>query len=273
MAFAVGTVLQHAEASAVGAETTAGPGHGMVSLLRRLVRRPRWLVGQVATVAATMLQLGALSVAPVALVQPVLASGLAVALVIVAVQGRRPPTVVAVTGLLLTVVGLGVFLAAASPRQARHPPLPGLSAAVGLVVAMVVAVAVGRVARRGPGGSLLAGAAAGVCLAVAAVAAGAALDDLGQVGLGRAFLHWPPYVAVVAAVASEGLSQLAFARGELAWSLPALSVVDPVLAALLGSVLLNERLRVGSTPVWGAAAALACVGVVLCARSEAAVAG
>src|SRR3954469_9926502 len=78
MLFAVGAVLQH---EAAESSTTASGLN-----LRQLVRLPKWGVGPLATPAGTGMRVFALSLAPVAVVQPVLAVALVVALAIRAVR-------------------------------------------------------------------------------------------------------------------------------------------------------------------------------------------
>lgn len=62
---AVGSVMQHHQAVA-DSDPAAGLG------LRRLVGRPGWLLGQSAIVVGTVLQVAALGLALVAIVQPIL---------------------------------------------------------------------------------------------------------------------------------------------------------------------------------------------------------
>ena len=70
--FAVGAVLQHEAADL--SRTPSGLS------LRLLVRRRRWMLGQASTMLGTGSQVAALAVAPVAVVQPMLAAALVVAL-------------------------------------------------------------------------------------------------------------------------------------------------------------------------------------------------
>src|SRR4051812_50229980 len=65
--FALGAVLQHEAAE----DSTTASGLS----LRRLVTRPRWVFGQGATMLGTGSQVAALALAPVAVVQPMLAGG------------------------------------------------------------------------------------------------------------------------------------------------------------------------------------------------------
>ncbi|WP_410590093.1 hypothetical protein [Amycolatopsis sp. lyj-23] len=82
--FAVGSVLQHEAA------VSTADARGVE--LRRLVTRPKWMAGQSATVLGTLLQVVALALAPVAIVQPVLAGGLVIALAIRSVRDRCLPS-------------------------------------------------------------------------------------------------------------------------------------------------------------------------------------
>ena len=70
-------------------------------------------------------------------------------------------------------------------------------------------------------------------------------------------------VAVVAIVAG----QQAYARGSLAWSLPALILLDPLAAVPAAWLLLGERLEPGQVHIWLPAAVVAAVGVVVLART------
>ena len=70
--FALGAVLQHEAADL--SRTPTGLS------LRLLVRRRRWMLGQASTMLGTGSQVAALAVAPVAVVQPMLAAALVVAL-------------------------------------------------------------------------------------------------------------------------------------------------------------------------------------------------
>ena len=116
---------------------------------------------------------------------------------------------------------------------------------------------------RGPAGSVLAALVAGVALGVAAVLVSAALDVLQRHGVLAALTAGATWAAVATAVAAQYASQQAFARGNLAVSLPTLTVVDPLAAVPIAGALLGERLAPGHAGVWAPAALLAAVGVVL----------
>src|SRR3954454_13968437 len=125
--FAVGAVLQH-EAAALS-RTPGGLS------LRMLVKRRRWMLGQAATMLGTGTQVAALAVAPVAVVQPMLAVGLVVALGLRALRTRLAPLRVELVGAALTTGGLAVFLVAAQPAKGIHQPPPST---IAVIVAVVV---------------------------------------------------------------------------------------------------------------------------------------
>src|SRR3954447_15565208 len=130
--FAVGAVLQH---EAAELSTTS---RGLS--LRRLMKRRRWMLGQAATMLGTATQVAALAVAPVAVVQPVLAATLVMGLALRAIRNKQAPLRLELVGAALTTVGLAVFLLAAKPAEAaQHPPPSTLqmAIAVGISVALV----------------------------------------------------------------------------------------------------------------------------------------
>jgi uncharacterized protein (DUF983 family) len=60
---------------------------------------------------------------------------------------------------------------------------------------------------------------------------------------------WETYVLVVAAVGGTWLQQSAFQAGDLAASLPAVTVGEPVIGAVLGVLVLREQVRADG-PEW-----------------------
>ena len=258
--FALGSVMQHAVAS--GGGTSRGLNLG------RLVRSPTWLVGQGATVLGTGLQILALGLAPVSLVQPVLAAGLVVALGIRAVRDHGVPSASDLLGAACTFAGLAVFLIAARPRPGAPDRLPGPTTVLVAVLVAVLLVVLALRAGRDKRGALACGSAAGVDIAIATVLIAAALKTLEQHGLRHALTSSALWGAAIVALAAELACQQAFSRGELAWSLPSLSVLDPLVAVAAARLLLGERLEPGYAALWLPAGGLAAVGVVLLARSQ-----
>jgi drug/metabolite transporter (DMT)-like permease len=129
--FNAAIVLQAMEAREVPRE------HGLrLSLLTNLVRQRRWLGGVGLSVMAVGLQILALTLAPLTVVQPADAAGLLLLLVASArVLGERVGRreLVAVAGI---VVGIIAIAAAAPSRSAEHPNPGGLLAGLLLVAAI-----------------------------------------------------------------------------------------------------------------------------------------
>jgi hypothetical protein len=259
--FAVGAVMQ--QEVAAGA-SSAGRPH-----LRRLLTSPVWLAGQGATVVAIALQVVALALAPVAVVQPLLAGGLVAALGIRSVRDRRLPSAVDVLGAALTAGGLAAFLVAARPADLARDHSPGPLAVLGAVLLALALVTLTSRLTEGPWGALATGLAAGVAMGIAAVLVSAALTALRTGGLLHALTGSALWGAVVVAIGAGLSTQQAFARGSLSWSLPALTVADPLAAVPAARILLGEHLEPGHAAVWVPAGIVAAVGVVLLARSRA----
>jgi drug/metabolite transporter (DMT)-like permease len=257
--FAVGAVLQH---EAAEQSTSAG---GLS--LRRLVTRPRWMLGQAATMLGTASQVAALAVAPVAVVQPMLAVALVVALGLRAVRTRRAPLRLELLGVALTTGGLAVFLLAAQPAQGASSHPPSSLAVIAAVVVSVALVAVATLVGHGAHGALACGSAAGIAAGIAAVLISVGLRSLREGGWAHAVAGVAVWGAIVVAVVAVLGGQQAYARGSLAWSLPALILLDPLTAIPAARVLLGERLEPGHAAVWLPAAVVAAVGVVVLART------
>jgi drug/metabolite transporter (DMT)-like permease len=258
--FAVGAVLQHEAA----ADSTSSSGLS----LRRLVRRPRWVFGQAATMLGTGSQVMALAFAPVAVVQPMLAVGLVVALGLRAVRLRQVPLRRELLGAGLTTAGLAVFLLAARPRPAHHLPPPSSLAVIIAVALSVLLVAGATLFGHGAHGALACGSAAGIAAGIAAVLISVGIRSLRESGWVHALAGIAIWGALVVAVVAIVGGQQAYSRGSLAWSLPALILLDPLAAVPAARLLLGERLEPGHALVWLPAAAVAAVGVVVLARTR-----
>jgi hypothetical protein len=257
--FAVGAVLQHEAAEGATSETGLR--------LRRLVTRPKWVIGQLSTASGTGLQVAALALAPVAVVQPVLAVGLVVALAIRAVRQRAVPLKAELLGAALTTGGLAVFLVAAKPAVGVQTHEPSTLGVLIAVVVSVVLVLGATLFGRGAHGALACGSAAGIAAGIAAVLISVGLHALDVGGWTHALTGIAVWGALVTAVIAQLGGQQAYSRGSLAWSLPALILLDPVAAIPAAHLLLGERLEHGHAVVWLPAAVVAAIGVVILART------
>jgi drug/metabolite transporter (DMT)-like permease len=255
----VGAVLQHE-----AAERSMAAGR---LSLRLMVKRRRWMLGQASTMLGTGAQVAALALAPVAVVQPVLAAALVVGLGFRAVRTRQAPLRRELVGAALTTGGLAVFLVAARPDHGASRSPPSSLAIIVAVVVSVALVAVATTLGHGAHGALACGASAGIAAGIAAVLISTGLRSLHEGGWVHALAGLAIWGALVVSVIAIMGGQQAYARGALAWSLPVLILCDPLAAVPAARLLLGERLEPGHVAVWLPAAAIASVGVVVLATT------
>ena len=237
---AVGIVIRQRATREVPAE------QGMsTAIVATLFRKPSWWAGTMAAMAGYACQALALSKGSLLLVQPLLMSSLLFALPISARLSHRRLTAGEWVWALALTVGLAVFVLVGQPREGHYrPPVPAWALVVTIFVPFVVAcVAVAsRVAGRRRA-ALLAVAVA-VLFATVAVLTKISMHRLALGGL-RALLVIPaPYLLVVLAVVATVLQQSAFHAGALQTSVPTMLVLEPLVAVLLGVVVLGEHLAV-----------------------------
>jgi drug/metabolite transporter (DMT)-like permease len=126
--FAVGVSIQALDARNAPAE------HGLrVSLLRRLVRRPRWLFGTWLAASGWPFHLVALLFAPLTVVQPALASGL---LLLLALGDRMLDERVGpreIVGVVAIIAGVGGMALAAPGHVSSHAGADRIGPALGLL--------------------------------------------------------------------------------------------------------------------------------------------
>ena len=269
--FAAAAVAQHDALS--GAAGTAGRRLSLTTLVS-LAARPRWLAGAALAAAGVALHAGALTMAPLSVVQPV--GVLAVPLAIAAVFARsrsRPPRGV-VLGSALTVAGVTGFVVLAGPTTAATPWTGGVLLLVGAAVTAVVAVlAVAGLSRRGPLRTVGCAAAAAVAFGFVSVLLRTLLSHVGSGDLGVLDPGALALLGGMAAAALVGgwLAQQALASGAAAVALSVLTVLDPVVAVALGALVGDGG---PATWVWPLLAVVpAITGVLVLTRHHPAVVG
>lgn len=249
--FGVGTAMQ-ARAAATGEEAS-----GARSLLG-LLRRPLWLTGTALDWAGALVHLVALRHGTLALVQPIAMSGVVCAVVAEGALLRVRPTRGQLLAAAQTAAGLGLLVALVgrtSPGSPTGLVLPASAAGVALVGGLVL-LARGRSHRLQ---ALLLGAAAGAAYGLSdALARTAQLAEAAD----PARLVWLVPAGGVLLVGGAGivLSQAAFQRGRLAWSMPSQDSIALVVSLVLGAVFLEELPHVGASGLAGAVLALGLVG-------------
>jgi drug/metabolite transporter (DMT)-like permease len=263
--FAVSSVLEQQAASEQPAAQSL-----RVNLLVVLARRRRWLLGMAAGVAGYAMQFIALRKGSLALVQPILVTGLVMALLGSAFAQHRRLSRREWLANLQILGGVALFIAAAQPGRG-HP----LGSTVGWILLAVVATAVvatlvtlsrGSPQRR----SLALGAATGIVFGATSAITERTSHRLG-ISLGHALSDWSPYVLIVVSIGGLLLNQSAFQAGDLKWSLPAITVLEPLVAILIGQALFHEHIATGALHVTGETLGLVSMvlGVIVLARSPA----
>lgn len=241
-------------------------------LVLDLLRRPLWIGGMLAVIAAGVGQAVALATGALALVQPLFVLELPLALLIASLvtRSRLPGALwLAVGGV---VAGLGIVLVAASPAGNRTD-VPGdrwVTALAACAVAVAVLALVGL--RRRPGrmraGCL--GAATAVCYALTAALMKSAMHVLDDDGIGAFLRTWETYAFAATGICALLLLEHAMQGGPLVASQPALTLGDAGVSVALGVLLYEEHLR---TQWWLLpqllGLCLICAGVLALARNEA----
>jgi drug/metabolite transporter (DMT)-like permease len=271
--FAGAAVLQHGAVSAGSRRDEADRPGKALSLrgLREITRRPGWLAGLALAGGGSTLHATALVLAPLSVVQPLGVLAVPIAVLLTAMRTDRRPAPGVVVGVLLSIAGVAVFVGAAAGTAVSSPPPGQATLIASLVVAgIVLALAALGFARSGwirCVACATAGAAAFglVSALVRAVSQSVVAGDVGPLEL--------PVLAAVAGIAAAvlvggWLVQQAFASGPPEVVIACLTVVDPIVAVLLGAVLLGEG---SATPVdtWllmAGAAITATAGVIALAR-------
>lgn len=239
---AFSTSVQHQAAEAAPPSVT-----GTWGLLRHLARRPLWLMGQALGTVALVLHALALHYGPIALVQPIVISGIVLAVPVRAAISRKLPGGREVAAVLLAAAGLAVFLVVSDPsagRRAGLGPLPLLMVLGCLAVALAAVSWAQRIADATSRAFLL-GTAAGILFALVAVLLKMSLDEFAFRGTVGVVGTWPVYVLVVAGLGGVLTNQLAYRSARLSSSMPVLNVVDCLLALGFGYVVFHEVPRHG----------------------------
>lgn len=265
ISFAFAAVFQQESSQSVSDDKSLSVG-----LLTQLLRSPRWLAGGACLLAGFGLQALALAYGPVALVQPIVVTELAFAIPLGILRRHRRAGRREWVGIGCVVSGISLFLLIASPTSGIQEP-SGLAWIVSLVPVggiAAAAVALGST-QRGPRRAIFLGAAAGLSFGVLSVLT-KALTHLLSRDLPEAFLSWQFYVAVGVGIAALIVSQSAYQAGPLAYSMPLVGLLEPVVAVVIGDTVLGEQVRLsGRTAILEVlAAGVACLGIVLLTTSK-----
>lgn len=239
---AVGDVIHQRSALDVTDERV-----GHLQLFSRLLRDRRWWLGTAVAAAGFALQASALALGSVLLVQALLVTSLLFALPISArVAGHRVTRwqglwAVLLAGSVVVIVTVGNPTAGQS--RASLDTWLGVIAVLG---PLLVACLIGAGIWSGPVSAVLLGAVSGALWGVFAVLTKTVvhrLDVTSWAGVVELVSTPELYVWVAVAVGGTAFQQASFRAGALTAALPTMTVAEPMVAAVLGVVVLGETLR------------------------------
>ncbi|MBO1754971.1 DMT family transporter [Allobranchiibius sp. CTAmp26] len=246
-AFAVSAVLKHSTATRVPQLA----GFTVRQLWRfgvSTVLHPLWLLSLVADLMGVVLQVVALHIGAISVVQPVLSLGLLFALLLRHVEARTIPGAEIRWAVLLvsTLIGF-LFVSGISSVNAkfeRVDQIPAsIAAAIGIVI-ITVCVVLARRAHTMQWRTTSLGIAVAILYAINAALLKTCTQKFTH-GIPTLLTSWAPYAVVVVGVSGILLCQLAYQAGPLVASQPTIAVVDPLASVVIGIVVYDETLRHG----------------------------
>ena len=265
----IGDVLQMRSAQQVTDQPV-----GTIALFGRLLRDRRWWAGTVVASAGFGLQAAALGLGSVVLVQALLVTSLLFALLINAKVNRRGITRWQGIWAVLLAAAVAVVVTVGNPQAGIARGSVEAWAVVAAVMGpALILCLIGARIFSGTVRALLLGLLSGSLWGLFSVLTKGVVDQLGH-GIWAVLRTPEVYVWGVLAIAATAWEQSAFRAGPLTASLPAVTVSEPVVAAVLGVTVLGETLNtndVGRIGLGVAAAVMAAATVAL-ARSQAAAA-
>lgn len=268
--FAMAAVLQQREAVKAPSDTALKP-----SLFVQLARRPIWLLGVGLYAIAYAFQVVAVGLGPVVIIQPLISVQLVFALILGAWLTHRRASLQEWLGALAVVVGIAIFIIAMNPSAGDpHASAGGWIIASSIVIVLTVVALVVGWRLSGAPRSALYGIASGLMWGLMIVfmkTVTAQFTGSSSIWSKLGHMFTTPYVYCLAVTAIVGFLflQSAFQAGSLTNALAAYTVVEIVVAVILGIILFGERPH--HSPIELAftfiAAAIMFAGIVTLARS------
>lgn len=215
------------------------------TMVLTLVRRPLWWAGTGAAVLGFVFQALALAYGSLLLVQPILVSALLFALPLSARLANRRVTRGEWMWALLLTASLAIFVVLAKTSAGDYEASVSLTLIVAVVCVLAVSACV-IVAIRNPGWrrAVLLAVAVGVLFGVVAMLTKLVMYLLTEEGVGAVLTSPGVYLLVVVGVIAVLLQQSAFHAGSLQTSVPTMLVLEPLVAVVLGAVVLGEHMDV-----------------------------
>lgn len=263
VANALSSVLQRKAARMAPPEQARG-----LRIVVEQLHNPVWFGGFGLMIVAFVLQATALGFGRLAVVQPVLAVELPFTLLLAARTFSRRIGRRTWIGIAAMVCGLATALAAAAPSAGRtEASAVSWAWCGGGALVAIAAVSTAGFATRGALRAALFGVSAGGLFGVTATFITTVLDRASH-GSAALFGAWQLYALALAGIAAVVALQEAYGSGPLPYAQPGVTLIDPIVAVVLGALLFGERLRGGwLVPLEVAGALLIVAGAVELSRS------
>jgi hypothetical protein len=211
-------------------------------------------------VAGLVLHAAALHAGALAVVQPLLVTGLAFALPLRALLDRTRPSAGQALAAAVLAAGVAIFVAAAHPSAGQ--PAPDADAAAAVIAAgAMLAGACSVVATRARSGRL-AGFALGLAAGILYGLVGGVLKAAVHAAIHQpaaAVAGWPLWTLAVLGAWAVVVHQRAYTHAPLRVSLPALSVANPLAGMVFGATVFGERPASGPLALLAEALGLAII--------------
>lgn len=253
--FSLATALKHRSAGQLPHVERFRPAELRAFVVATL-RHPLWLAGILADIGGVGLQVFALHVGGLIVVQLVLVSAVLFSLVVAHwIAGTRISRRELLLGavLVVSVAGFLVVSGALTAVPDTADRLPAILAGLAILAAVAALVAVSRRfsgRKRGSRrGAALIGVAVGAVYAGTAALIKTCTNVIASHGPLALLTSWQLYCLIVAGASGLLLAQMAFQAGPLTASLPATATTDPLISVLLGIVVFDEQLRTSPGPL------------------------
>ncbi|SDH24651.1 DMT family transporter [Microbacterium pygmaeum] len=258
-----GAQYQHRGVTKVEKLSGGGGSGGLTGgQLWQLLRRPSWVIGTVMLALAIICQLGALAFAPLIVVQPLGAIALVITTLLNARISGHKPTKRSLIAIGACVGGIFVFVTIAALFATDTPVSNGQLITIVILLAVVLILFGGLwFWRRQRMGALFYITAAGVIYGFVATLAKVVITRV-QTG----DFDWLTVLCLVGLLLSAAFGayfvQTAYSSGPPDLVIAGLTVIDPIVAILIGLIVLNEAAgaplwvyiafaAVGAVAVWG----------------------
>jgi drug/metabolite transporter (DMT)-like permease len=242
-----GAQYQHRGVTKVERMSTSASQGLTGAQLGRLLTRPSWVVGTVMLGLAIVCQLGALSYAPLIVVQPLGAIALVITTLLNAQISGHRPTKRSLIAIAACVGGIFVFVTIAALYATDTPVSNGQLITILILLGVVTIVFGGLwIWQRKRMGALFYITAAGVIYGFVATLAKVVITRI-QTGDFEWLTLTCLAALIISAVVGAYFVQTAYSSGPPDLVIAGLTVIDPIVAILIGLIVLNEA---AGAPLW-----------------------